>query len=299
MGFELGVVTCNLSNAEEFGKFISSREKVPLSHDELTKKSNEKYAALAKGVFAKILMEFKGGPDLICLQELNSRLPEQKELLKTLNNFGYTIVGEKTKDTAIAFKNSKFKLEKEGIADKLNPTIYADLREKASNKVVRVISDHVPGFNIAKGNLKVEKKDRYNDDAEAGDLHLKMVMKETDPELEANEKSGPCAVIYAADTNTTGGKQAKNIDAIHSRRLESLYENGFIEDDTDREPTTFDANTGVAYKYDHILVKGVAAEVEVEDLPVKGLTGLEALASGGRTYMSDHLPVFAKVIIKP
>jgi len=303
---EFNIASFNVSSASDLSKAPALGNKDPGD-----KKIDDIYKDLALQIFSKIAATFDtNGPDIICLQEFSFKAPEHKPIKEFLERAGYELIGLETKDTVIAYKNDRFSAQTSKILDRDNaPTITADLKHSATGKVIRVISDHVPGFDSKQYLEEAGKKTSSSETAESlrsltenGDNHLKRVLQDTNlvaksffGRLFKQSNEEPVLVIYAGDTNSSSAKVYRPLSPIHPERLGLLEKFGFTTDNTDTEPTLTEHNTRLPYKYDHIFAKAVQGTVSIKHEKIEGLTGETMLAKYGRENMSDHVPIFAKI----
>lgn len=306
---EFNIASFNVSSTSDLSKALDRRA-VDLGDT----KVEDIYKDLALQIFSKIAATFDtNGPDIICLQEFSFKAPEHKSIKDFLERAGYDLIGTETKDTVIAYKNDRFTPHTSKILDSDNaPTITADLKHSASGKIIRVISDHVPGFNSQKyieeaSNKKSssEIQENIRTLTENGDNHLKRVLQDTNlvakslfERLFKPSNEEPVLIIYAGDTNSSNAKVYKSLSPIYPERLGLLEKFGFTTDPTDTEPTLTEHNTRLPYKYDHIFAKAVKGTVSIEHEEIEGLTGEKMLAKYGRENMSDHVPIFAKIKLR-
>lgn len=273
---------------EEIRKRILKNE--PLKYDDSIDLC-EYYKDLSKNVFKALLKE---NPDVICLQELNlrfsggnyySKSPEHLEIMNLVDT-DYHVIG--AGGTAVLVRKSKFDIVSHKTTDIGTTTV--DLKEKASGKLVRVLSDQVAGFNINGSNSE--------EDAENGDNGLENTIQYFAPKKSLWQKikefvSGrsseePDLVIYGLDANSSR--------KVHPERLAILTKNEFVTDDKDNEPTIIDHNDNKKHKYDYIFCRAkTGEEVEIVSRTFKhAQTNLDQPAIS----LSDHVPVQATIILK-
>ena len=255
--------------------------------------AREKYGFVAPRIFQMIDENFC--PDIICLQELfrESNAREQKGIRYWLTGMGYAIIdgsdNKKTGDTAIAYRKSRFTVLKTSITQ--GDALYADLQEVTTKKIIRIVSDHVPGFRTT------ATRDDIIEAAKFGDAQLQKTLGEVDVVSKGFFKkifsqkvdSDPDLIIFGLDSNTTTSNE------IHPERMKMLTERDFIEAD-DHTPTIIDHSSKRPYKFDHICVKGVNAKVSIQNEQFEGLSG-EAALDRITHGMSDHTPVFSRIMI--
>lgn len=303
---EFNIASFNVSSTSDLRKALGIR-----AVDLGDKKVDDIYRDLALQIFSKIAATFDtNGPDIICLQEFSFKAPEQKPIQEFLERAGYELIGLETKDTVIAYKNDRFTAHTSKILDSDNaPTISADLKHITTGKIIRVISDHVPGFDSNQYIKEADKQTSRSEMSETlrtltenGDNHLKRVLQDTHlvaksffERLFKQSNEEPVLIIYAGDTNSSNAKVYRSLSPIHPERLGLLEKFGFTTDATDTEPTLTEHNTRLPYKYDHIFAKAVKGTVSIEHEEIEGLTGETMLAKYGRENMSDHVPIFAKI----
>ncbi len=99
------------------------------------------YQSLINVAFQSFLTDIK--PDIICLQEFNPRVNDHKGIAKKLHKQGYEFT--KGHDANIAYQTSKFTQVRD--KETLGDAMYLDLKDNATGRTLRVISDHVAGFN--------------------------------------------------------------------------------------------------------------------------------------------------------
>lgn len=303
---ELNIASFNVSSASDLRKALDRRV-----IDQGGKTVDEIYNDLALQMFSKIAATFDtNGPDIICLQEFSTKAPEHKPIQEFLKRAGYELIGLETKDTVIAYKNDRFTKHSSEILDSDNaPTITADLKDSITGKVIRVISDHVPGFNSQEYIKEADKKTSKDEMPESirmqtdnGDNHIKRILEKTNltakgffKRLFSESNQEPALIIYAGDTNSSNARVHKSISPIHPDRIGLLEKLGFATDQTDIEPTLIEHNTRLPYKYDHIFAKAITGSMSIEHQEIEGLTGEAMLAKYVRENMSDHVPIFAKI----
>jgi endonuclease/exonuclease/phosphatase family metal-dependent hydrolase len=298
MTISISLASWNVSNAVEYDSTVNSNPS-----NDASPKGIEEYSAKILGVLTKIN---SFAPDIICLQEFKiksaiqlkneiaqagpekkvfkAKFKEHEELETALEKEGYTLVAKD--ETVVAYKTKLFDLIKQ---ETRGNTASVDLKMPTTGKVIRVISDHVDGFNIT-------QSEEYRAAAvQAGDQALKRVL------ARAKENSGeaenqPCAVIYSADTNTTSPSSPR---PIYPERLGILYAEGYLEDIENIHPTTVGARDNLPYQYDHILVKGNGTQVNIANVDIPGLDSDIILDNCQELIGSDHLPIFSRVLIRP
>lgn len=303
---EFNIASFNVSSSSDLHKALDRRN-IAAGNKEV----EAIYKDLALQMFSKIAATFDtNGPDILCLQEFSFKAPEHKPIRDFLERAGYELIGLETKDTAIAYKKDRFTKHASEILDRDNaPTITADLTDSATGNIIRVISDHVPGFNSQEYINQTKRKTSGNATIESvrtqtenGDNHLKHVLEKTNlaakgffERLISKSKQEPVLIIYAGDTNSSTTRVHRSISPVHPDRIGLLEKLGFETDTTDTEPTLIEHNTRLPYKYDHIFAKAISGNLSIEHQEIDGLTGEEMLAKYTRENMSDHVPIFAKI----
>lgn len=267
--------------------------------------ADEAYRSLAQTAFRKIIKE---QPDLICLGEFNPGVKDHKGIAKELKegNYGF-VTGNKAFDTNVAYNKDRFVLIQEKLTK--GEAIFVDLQDTVSKRVIRVVADHVAGFNGVqqKADTKIVKKsiDSLESVLKAkegkrvrvnrGDQNLDDTLKEI-LDINEKEKFKPSMIIYTADLNTTPTYVK---DRLHPKRFQKLIDAGFIADDKDSEPTIVDPNFKKALKYDVIVARALTEQltVSVQSKPLEKAGSLKFVMDY-TTFPSDHAPVEARIEVQ-
>lgn len=202
-----------------------------------------------------------------------------------------------TKDCLIAYDKIKFKL----IGSAITPgnALFVDLIHSPTNQCIRVVSDHVQGFNSQACLNDPELMKNY---AAAGDEDLINSVYSVDQVANGIYQKFltniPISVIYCLDSNTT---KDNTLHTLHPDRLKILEENGFVTDVTDVNPTIMDASLNLPFKFDYIFAKNASVtnvdlifENSLKELStIKGEKGINFMS----LHMSDHLPIISRIEI--
>lgn len=194
--------------------------------------------------------------DILCLQELHGDAPEKAELNKRITDAGFTILGQG--DLAIAYKTNRFTLINGKYGYTEGEAFYAHLRDKITQQVICVVTDHVTGFDsrlqkiytqalrpqinvdginpftkkpwqgVEKKGVEGEKKK----EPATGDKKLALSLQAIGQDADL--------IVYGLDANTT----AKYIPdpRLHPKRLKQFFDAGYICDTADKAPTIVDHN---------------------------------------------------------
>lgn len=269
----------------------------PVEFDQLNLHAKTQYEQLASKTFQAIFDSFD--PHLLCLQELTSG-PEHDVIIDKVKKLGYILLREN--GLAIAYKQERFSLLNHAIVDSIeNGALYADLRERRTGKIVRVVSDHLFGFNVEKyrKGKEVEASEALTRLTKLGDVALSCNLEAIDLEPKrcsfffCGSDNRPDLVIYGLDANVT----APYIDTpsqVHAKRLIPFLERGYSCDMQDHLPTILDTNDAKSHKYDYIFCKALKGRLSIVDRQIDHVNDPRFLANP--TYcMSDHLPVLATI----
>lgn len=298
------------------------------------------YAKMEYQEFSKRLMHQihdQFAPKIICLQEVDAtNFPAQEEMLRVINELGYEVINQAvreknnpnpkdrpvtTRDCVVAYKKDSFAFKKAVLTKEDALTV--DLIHSESNRCIRIVSDHVAGFNSSQF-LQDPSEIKIDAGQEVGDRNLSKTLAKVDQLtsnfLEKTFSNKPSGIIYCLDANSTiSGLQ----EELHPKRLEQLEEHGFVTDHQAPSPTTFDASTNLAMCFDYVFVKGENSSVKnlkwsFPDSSGQTLTSLQERTSIiGEIFfrkqtskapqndkeriekmnmlMSDHLPVISHV----
>ncbi len=248
------------------------------------------YAQLSPSLFLPQLGAFGQLPDVICLQELYRQDPEKQPLIACIEQQGYQICGQK--DTAIAFVRSRFSLIRE---KQLESSFFIDLKDRLQPLAIRVVSDHLAGFNAQtqkRATARIKEWARAPEDRTIqSDRELKKWGPwQGDQDLIQNLSAlaqenihPPELIIYGLDANATGAYVSKG-SRLHPKRLAPFKQNGFVSDETDCSPTIIDFNDEVPRRYDYLFAKTLKGS-----LKLTSRTPFYALDNPELTF-SDHLP---------
>lgn len=224
---------------------------------------------LFSDVFRQMADSFK--PDFFCLQEVKRAgdvknwLGDQYELCATF------------RDCVIAWDKDKYELVEGSQFYEIEEGRYLilELFDKSTQKVIRIASAHLWGFNLN----NPHGKDRYSEDPETlkGDCQLKELVKQLN--------SPAYLTIIGLDANTT--------PEIHPDRLAILEERGFIRDATEDEvPTAFNSSLpDQSAHLDYLFAKG-SKKVDVE---VEAFVSQELPIESPEVNPSDHSPILSTV----
>jgi endonuclease/exonuclease/phosphatase family metal-dependent hydrolase len=267
-------------------KFLQERRPIvtdPL-YEGFRKAAEQKYISLALDTFDHLHKTYQ--PDLFCLQELYSRTPEKRAVCSKIEALGYAIYGER--DVAIAYRKDLFMPVGHGATSAQPGAIFVDLKHMQTGKVIRVVSDHLCGFNAK--THKEEPKETKKAAPRGGDNQLHETLHEFEKIGSANqEKVAPDLIIYGLDANTTAKYLPTRKERLHPKRLKQFIDLGYSCDVRDIRPTIFDHNDGMPRKYDYIFCKAFRGQhPEIHSGP------LEMIPSSANAA-SDHLPVLATI----
>lgn len=288
------------------------------NNDLIIKKHND----LVKANLIALIDNF--APDVFCLQEYEKSREEYQSLRNVFQEKGYTVIAAKN-DLAVVYKTKKFNPVNNGILtfnEQLNeaqelspfPALYVDLQEIASNKIVRVVTDHVKGFDgVDKKNLtnKKIKKNNVKDDMsarltdyirianEGNTTDFKSMSGDAALDLSLNviDKEDPDFIIYGLDANTTSKEVSDNkTKRLHPQRMRLFQLYKFVLD-PGKTPTIRDGNHAGSVKYDYIGAKSNDNNhsVRIINTYIDGINTEDMLDNPGK-LMSDHLPNLATII---
>lgn len=248
------------------------------------KEAEQKYISLALATFDHLYQTFQ--PDLFCLQELYSLTPEKRAVCSKIESLGYAIVGER--DVAVAYRQDTFTPIGQGVSSVLPGGIYVDLRHNKTGKAIRVVSDHLCGFNAK--THKEQPKEAKKAAPLGGDRQLHETLQEFEKIGFANqEKVVPELIIFGLDANSSAKYLPMKQERLHPKRLKEFTDLGYLCDTRDVQPTIIDHSDGQPRKYDYIFCKafkGKAPEIHSTtlDMPPSSVNAA-----------SDHLPVLATI----
>ncbi len=270
--------------------------------------AKKRYILQAHQTFTKIIDSFD--PHVLCLQELSSG-EEHLGITSFLNARGYDII--RGNGLAIAYKKADFHLlHSDRTAPDTTAALYIDVKVKGTNKVIRIVSDHLAGFNTLKQKMNKNTSKTSNDPIEkekavlgrkrapeTGDIALVQNITTVD-KLKTHipffscfcNQDAPDALIYCLDANATARYVSKE-HRVHPKRLDQFVRHRFVSDETDEKPTICDHSTSVAYKFDYLFAKSAYSVI---DHMLPGINSPDMLANP-QASMSDHLPVLATVTL--
>jgi len=266
------------------------------------------YVHQASQTFTRIIDTFT--PHIMCLQEISSG-EEHIDIKTLLNTRGYDIVQKN--GLAIAYRRQNFQLlESEKTVSDETAALYVDVKVKGTNKIIRVVSDHLAGFNTRnhKNNKTLCKTSTIPSDSARALMARKTAPKIGDSSLEQNiaivdrlkrsiwlpscfgGQDAPDTIIYGLDANATARHITKQ-NRVHPKRLDQFVTHGFISDITDERPTIVDHSTSLPYKFDYLYCKSASSIIdhELPSINTPDMLGNPQLS------MSDHLPVLATITV--
>lgn len=267
------------------------------------------YQQRAQRFLSKLIRDFH--PDLICLQELQSKKWEYECIIEKLKDAGYTVVYHQ--DTSIAYKQSEFtQLPSDNkLQSSLNEkgAFHIDLKHQPSGKVIRTVSDHVPGFsstNVKQLSSQVSDLKRAGTDNREIE-RLKALKREYtrtgDQSLQSNIAAvdfnpahaiSPDVIIFGLDANTT--TKGLKRQSLHPKRVRLFENNGFKTDTEDNNPTIISTDLDLR-KYDHVFAKTLKGDLTIKHRVIKGINDRQMLLYP-LTAMSDHVPLLYKITVK-
>lgn len=290
--------------------------------------------------FSTIISPFK--PSIVSLQEFEfNKNSSYDAMFSLLKKNGYGVIGLGC--LAIAFEEAKFEPlgscatfdEKNNFFSykqvTLRPGLLVDLMDKKKSVIVRVVSDHLKGFNAQKRKEESLKKNshdslpdsyldrairlvkRYHiDDTIPGDAALDLSL-ETISKLQTvkyNVKSkceyigglsfekyqqSPDITLYCLDGNSTSKDWGK-IHNLHPKRMRLFDIRGYKRDEKNISFTIMDKMDFARRKYDYIYAKvsGKNSQLDVQDTILKKINNSGLLKNPGE-LVSDHLPVLTTI----
>lgn len=273
----------------------------PVEFEQLALHAKAQYEQLADKTFQAIHDDFD--PHLICLQELTSG-QEHDLIVHKVTSLGYALL--RANGLAIAYKQACFTPLNQAIVDTIeNGALYADLKERRTGKIVRVVCDHLFGFNVDKYRKGKEAEvtqttsDALTRLTKLGDEALKCNLEAVDlaPKRSSFFVCGsddhPDLVIYGLDANVTAS-YIETIAQVHAKRLIPFFERGYSCDTHDQIPTILDTNDGKPHKYDYIFCKALKGHLSIVDRQISQINDPRLLANP-LYCLSDHLPVLATI----
>ena len=247
------------------------------------------YKKLTIETFEKIGRDFL--PSFMCLQEITRS--EHQFLIDFLEKMGFTVLQKY--GTAVCFQNSQFIcLDHQMTLNDDTGALYADLRLKGTKKIIRVVSSHLPGFNVSKMTQSPHA-------VKVGDSALEAQLTTVDTAKRVfstffscfSEVNTPNFIFYGLDANTTADFVSEK---VHPERLTPLFMHGFVPDIHDIKATIIDDSTGHPYRYDYLFCKCVNGSATVQNCEIEGINN-QAMLGDPDKAMSDHLPVLARLYL--
>lgn len=304
----------NLSTLHDMVRRLDEKSVEVKDRAEIVQYAENHFKKVFASTFQTVITDYgrTARPHFICFQECYPKSPEKQELVDTLKSLGYSLCD--AKDTAIAFATKRFKPILQGETEA--GALFVDLVDQRGRVAIRIISDHVAGFNVKshksstlelkRGALSVEERRRLNEnrlDAKQGDRDLLLSIKATLPTHPKNwgvvdrvknllSKSSIDLVIYGLDANATASYLPKESRA-HGRRLDVFEQLGFICDMEDRNFTIIDYNDHIPRKYDYLFVKAISGSVEISS------KAIEVDIEDPLSSFSDHRPILATIHFDP
>ena len=248
-----------------------------------------RYKTLTAQTFEKIVREFT--PAFMCLQEITRA--EHSFLIEFLQNKGYTIVQKY--GTAVCFQEAQFTcLGSEMTLNNDEGALYADLQLKGTKKILRVVSSHLPGFNVSKFEQSPQT-------AELGDRALQQQLATVNATKKVFDRLFACfketytpdLILYGLDANSTAAFLSEK---VHPERLAPLFTHGFTPDTSDTKATIIDDSTNHPYRYDYLFCKCVKGSATIQNCEIAGINDPSMLGNPD-SAMSDHLPVLSRIFV--
>ncbi|MCE5317028.1 MAG: hypothetical protein LLG04_06650 [Parachlamydia sp.] len=258
--------------------------------------------------FGRLIREFD--PHILCLQEfVNLEKFKQANAHSSIKTFleagGYAIVGEANR--AIAYKQDSFDCLKSEVRFSESSS-FADLKHR-SGMVIRVVSDHLKGFDgVQQKSLSAKKAKKLplpkeheertklfqqNELTAHGDLALERSLdnldKDNDPDL----------IVYGLDANCTSKQSSpEKSQRLHPKRMRLFEIYNYQMDHSNQAPTCLDIKDWQPRKYHYICTKSLDSKrtISITDHIMPGINHPSLLREPG-AIMSSHLPVLSTLTI--
>lgn len=291
------ILNCGTFNVGSLDDIMNFSAHYNEAIDEQT--ANRRYQANAQ----RIIPELVANLDIICLQEMIGA--QHQFVQKLLISNGFIYVGDNR--LGVAFLPERFTLLSAGNTyvwenKAIRPSYGVDLFDKTTQKVIRVISAHLKGFNVAaqkQWTAEAKKltipaqirglKYRKNNQTIRGDLELQQALRS----IQIMHASRPAELtIIGLDANATAPSIQNSEFRVHTKRLQQLSDYGFQNDNKDQDPTISDKSDGKWRRYDYIYGMTIRNN---PNFTIWSHPAFQLGAQDPKTLMSDHVPVIAKI----
>ncbi|MBA3238390.1 MAG: hypothetical protein H0T62_08620 [Parachlamydiaceae bacterium] len=227
----------------------------------------------------------ENGADILCLQEVDNNIFKENDSVLP-SHFSSRIPRE---NCAVAWNTEKYRLigEHSTFRDAYNRTcVFVDLKIIHTNKIIRVASHHLCGYNLKLAQLALQNGEKLD--------QLKRPLECLNDTLEAIktcETVMPDVLILGMDSNATLETSPGHFETIENHE--------FIRDLQDTGPTNVNPDLNQPVKLDYLIaapMNGRIIEIE-RHIPIIKKNG-EEWTLWNKKNPSDHLPIGATVTIK-
>lgn len=262
----------------EINEFKANQERIKLERAALL---NNHKADIRKTI-GKIVEK---GAEILCLQEVHDdKFKENDSILPS--HFSNRNYGN---NCAVAWDTTKYTLIGDFATykdDRGRDCVYVNLKNNQTNKIIRVASYHLVGYDLKKAQIAHQNDEQFGE--------ITRPIKCLTGTLEALKNCDwltPDAVILGMDSNATPETSPKHFETFETH--------GFIRDHKDTKPTNINADLCEPVKLDYLLASPLnGGTVEIESyVPITKKNGNE-WTLWNKKNPSDHLPIGATVTIK-
>lgn len=224
------------------------------------------------------------GAEILCLQEVFGNKLDGKDSILPVHfaNQNYD------NNCAVAWNMEKFKLMRSDIEedDRGRFCVFVDLKNIQTNKIIRVASHHLWGYNLQ--GAQTAQKDNTQFGELAGPIKcLNSILTAVKSCAEVT----PDAIILGMDSNAT--------PETSPQHFQTIIDHGFSRDLADTKPTNVNPDLNEAVKLDYLIAapsNGNTVEI-TKKIPITMKNGTE-WTLWNKKNPSDHLPIGATVTIK-